>query len=111
MVGDFRPDRVVVAVVGGVAALAVEPHRGKAHIVDAAIEDRRHAVAGQLLAEVLAHRACRSPPVRHHGSPDVAQILDRIALRQTKSHIDSDLIRRLVLVLARHERVTARRIV
>ncbi len=57
---------IVVAVVGGVAALAVEPHGGEAHVVNAAIEDRRHAVAGQLLAEVLAHRACaestRAPP-------------------------------------------------
>ena len=44
-------------------------------------------------------------------APTSRRYLTELLCGRAKSHIDSDLIRWLVLVLARHERVTARRIV
>ena len=52
LVGELGPCWVVVAVIGHIAALTVEPHGPVVEILGVAVKDRRGTVFGQLPAEV-----------------------------------------------------------
>src|SRR3954470_3686035 len=62
-VGDVGERRIVVAVIRGVAAFAVDPHGTEGPVVRVLLKRRRDTIFGQLEAEVLPHRGRLAPAV------------------------------------------------